>query len=81
MCLILRLFKHSFYVASSWNQLPSDFNSSTLHRGFLVESTFEDWEQFLVKNSLKDAIKRGSISFSNWKFKCIIKANKFESES
>ena len=41
---------------------------------------FEDWEHFLRKIPLKMLLK-GSISFSNRKFKYVIKANTCESAS
>ena len=39
----------------------------------------KDWGHFWLKNPLKPL--RGSTSFSNWKFKCVMIANTFESES
>ena len=44
------------------------------------KKTLQDWEHFLVKIPSKMLLK-GSISFSNRKFRCVIKANAFESKS
>ena len=44
-----------------------------------VKKACADWEHFLEQKPYKDLLQK-STSFSNWKFKCVIKANALDKD-